>query len=224
MLRLGLTGVSQRSKAAVTVHAPRNGFAVARRRLPRPPAHRSPPARLRRGPPGIRTDVVAPDGRVYARKARRHCLCRSRHSNRLNAIVHPRVAESSSVNSRMAACGLVDAAFVRSRSSDRIRHPTRSWMEAWGLPVARLTVQLERLLARASRRCQARRRIAPSASTSRKNCVSLPTNRLFLLSQETRRQVDALAGKAPPHPAERTPFRRFFPYTIGIGNQKGQPP
>jgi dephospho-CoA kinase len=194
MLRLGLTGGIASGKSAVAAMLRDMGFAVldadslAHRLIePGQPAYDEV---LRE----FGQEVLAPDGRVDRAKLSAIVFSDRAKLDRLNAIVHPRVAEV--VFSQFEAwrrAGVRDAVFVEAALliESGIHKNLDGLVVAWCEPQQ----QLERLVARGLGEAEARRRIAAQLPVEEK--LRLATEKIDCSGslEETRRQVEALATK-----------------------------
>ena len=194
MLRLGLTGGIASGKSAVAAMLRELGFSVldadslAHKLIePGRPAYNEV---LREFGPSI----LAPDGRVDRAKLSAVVFNDHARLDRLNAIVHPRVAE---VVLRQfddwQRQGMRDAAFVEAALliESGIHKNLDGLVVAWCQPQQ----QLDRLLARGLSQTEARRRIDAQLPVEEK--LRLATEKIDCSGslEETRRQVEALAGK-----------------------------
>jgi len=194
MLRLGLTGGIASGKSAVAAMLREMGFAVLdadslAHRLIKPglPAYNDV---LQEFGPG----VVAPDGRVDRPKLSAIVFADRARLDRLNAIVHPRVAEVVFRQfEEWQRGGTRDAAFVEAALliESGIHEKLDGLVVAWCAPEQ----QLKRLLARGLSETEARRRIAAQLPVEEK--LRLATEKIDCSGsiEETRRQVEALATK-----------------------------
>jgi len=194
MLRLGLTGGIASGKSAVAAMLREMGFAVLdadslAHRLIEPglPAYNEV---LQEFGPG----VVAPDGRVDRPKLSAIVFADRARLDRLNAIVHPRVAEVVFRQfEEWQRGGTRDAAFVEAALliESGIHKKLDGLVVAWCAPEQ----QLERLLARGLSEAEARCRIAAQLPVKEK--LRLATEKIDCSGslEETRRQVEALATK-----------------------------
>ena len=194
MLRLGLTGGIASGKSAVAAMLREMGFAVLdadslAHRLIEPglPAYNEV---LQEFGPG----VVAPDGRVDRAKLSAIVFADRARLDRLNAIVHPRVAEVVFRQfEEWQRGGTRDAAFVEAALliESGIHKKLDGLVVAWCAPEQ----QLERLLARGLSEAEARRRITAQLPVEEK--LRLATEKIDCSGslEETRRQVEALATK-----------------------------
>jgi len=194
MLRLGLTGGIASGKSAVAAMLREMGFAVLdadslAHRLIKPglPAYNDV---LQEFGPG----VVAPDGRVDRPKLSAIVFADRARLDRLNAIVHPRVAEVVFRQfEEWQRGGTRDAAFVEAALliESGIHKKLDGLVVAWCAPEQ----QLKRLLARGLSETEARRRIAAQLPVEEK--LRLATEKIDCSGslEETRRQVEALATK-----------------------------
>ena len=194
MLRLGLTGGIASGKSAVAAMLREMGFAVLdadslAHRLIEPglPAYDEV---LQEFGPG----VVAPDGRVDRPKLSAIVFADRARLDRLNAIVHPRVAEVVFRQfEEWQRGGTRDAAFVEAALliESGIHKKLDGLVVAWCAPEQ----QLERLLVRGLSEAEARRRITAQLPVEEK--LRLATEKIDCSGsmEETRRQVEALATK-----------------------------
>jgi dephospho-CoA kinase len=202
MLRLGLTGGIASGKSAVAAMLREMGFAVldadslAHRLIePGQPAHAEV---LQEFGPG----VVAPDGRVDRTKLSAIVFADRARLDRLNAIVHPRVAEVVFRQfDEWQRGGTRDAAFVEAALliESSIHKKLDGLVVAWCEPQQ----QLERLVARGLSEAEARRRIAAQLPVEEK--LRLATEKIDCSGSldETRHQVEALAAKLRRSPTAR---------------------
>src|SRR5712692_1826233 len=194
MLRLGLTGGIASGKSAVAAMLRELGFSVldadslAHKLIePGQPAH----AEVLHE---FGDSVLASDGRVDRAKLSAIVFNDRSRLDRLNAIIHPRVAE---VVFRQFGdwqrAGTRDAAFVEAALliESGIHKNLDGLIVAWCEPQQ----QLERLLARGLSEAEARRRIAAQLTVEEK--LLLATERIDCSGslEETRRQVEVLATK-----------------------------
>src|ERR1700704_2204821 len=194
MLRLGLTGGIASGKSAVAAMLREMGFAVLdaaslAHRLTKPgqPAHDEILQQFG-------TAVLAPDGRVDRAKLSAIVFNDRAKLDRLNAIVHPRVAEVVFRQfDEWQRSGMRDAAFVEAALliESGIHKKLDGLVVAWCQPQQ----QLDRLLARGLSEAEARRRIAAQLPVQEK--LRLATEKIDCSGslEETRRQVEALATK-----------------------------
>src|SRR5256885_4040100 len=194
MLRLGLTGGIASGKSAVAAMLREMGFAVldadslAHRLIePGQPTYNEVLQEFGQA-------VRAPDGRVDRGKLSAIVFADRSRLDRLNAIVHPRVAEV--VFSQFEAwrrSGVRDAAFVEAALliESGIHKKLDGLVVAWCTPEQ----QLERLLARGLSETEALRRIAAQLPVEEK--LRLATEKIDCSGslEETRHQVEALATK-----------------------------
>ena len=194
MLRLGLTGGIASGKSAVAAMLRELGFAVldadslAHKLIePGQPAYDEVLHEFGQA-------VLAPDGRVNRAKLSTIVFNDRASLDRLNAIVHPRVAEvvfrqfEEWQRGGMRDAALVEAALLIESS---IHKKLDGLVVAWCEPQQ----QLERLVARGLSEPEARRRIAAQLTVEEK--LLLATERIDCSGslEETRRQVEALATK-----------------------------
>ncbi|SRR5712692_4073282 len=194
MLRLGLTGGIASGKSAVAAMLREMGFAVldadslAHRLIePGQPAYDEVLQEFGQA-------MVAPDGRVDRTKLSAIVFNDRAKLARLNAIVHPRVAEVVFRQfDEWQRGGTRDAAFVEAALliESGIHNKLDGLVVAWCAPQQ----QLERLIARGLSEPEARRRIAAQLTVEEK--LLLATEKIDCSGslEETRRQVEALAIK-----------------------------
>ena len=202
MLRLGLTGGIASGKSAVAAMLRELGFSVldadslAHKLIePGQPAYEEV---LREFGSAItdgqrRVDRAKLAALVFADRAK---------LDRLNAIVHPRVAEVVFQQfEQWARQGTRDAAFVEATLliESGIHKNLDGLVVAWCRPEQ----QLERLAARGLSEAEARRRIAAQMPVEEK--LRLATEKIDCSGalEQTRRQVEALAAKLRRTPATR---------------------
>jgi dephospho-CoA kinase len=205
MLRLGLTGGIASGKSAVAAMLREMGFAVLDADSL---AHKL----IEPGQPAydevlqeFGESVIAPGGRVDRAKLSAIVFNDRAKLDRLNAIVHPRVAEV--IFSQFEAwkrAGIRDAVFVEAALliESGIHEKLDGLIVAWCDP----DQQLERLIDRGLSEAEARRRIAAQLPVEEK--LRLATEKIDCTGslEATRRQVEALASKlrraqATPQPA-----------------------
>ena len=194
MLRLGLTGGIASGKSAVAAMLREMGFRVldadslAHKLIePGQPAHDE---ILHEFGPSI-TDA---SGRIDRAKLGAIVFSDRAKLDRLNAIVHPRVAEVVFRKfDEWERKGTRDAAFVEAALliESRIHEKLDGLVVAWCKPEQ----QLDRLLARGLSEAEARRRIAAQLPVEEK--LRLATEKIDCSGplEETRRQLEALAVK-----------------------------
>ena len=194
MLRLGLTGGIASGKSAVAAMLREMGFAVLDADSL---AHRL----IELGQPAYNEvlqefgqAVLAPDGRVDRAKLSAIVFADRARLDRLNAIVHPRVAEAVFRQfEEWQRGGTRDAAFVEAALliESGIHKKLDGLVVAWCKPEQ----QLERLVARGLSEAEARRRISAQLPVEEK--LRLATEKIDCSGslEETRRQVEALATK-----------------------------
>ena len=202
MLRLGLTGGIASGKSTVAAMLREMGFAVldadslAHRLIePGQPAYAEVLQEFGQA-------VVAPDGRVDRAKLSVIVFADRARLDRLNAIVHPRVAEVVFRQfEEWQRGGTRDAAFVEAALliESGIHKKLDGLVVAWCEPEQ----QLERLLARGLSETEARRRIAAQLPVEEKLRLATEKIDCFGSLEETRRQVEARAAKLRRSPAER---------------------
>lgn len=194
MLRLGLTGGIASGKSAVAAMLREMGFAVldadslAHKLIePGQPAYDEVLQEFGQA-------VIAPDGRVDRAKLSAIVFADRAKLDRLNAVVHPRVAEVIFRQfDQWQRGGMRDAAFVEAALliESGIHNKLDGLVVAWCEPEQ----QLERLVARGLSEAEARRRIAAQFPVKEK--LQLATENIDCSGslEETRRQVEALAAK-----------------------------
>jgi dephospho-CoA kinase len=194
MLRLGLTGGIASGKSAVAAMLREMGFAVldadslAHRLIePGQPAYGEVLNEF--GP-----SIAGTDGRVDRTKLAAVVFSDRAKLDRLNGIVHPRVADVILRQfEEWQRSGTRDAAFVEAALliESNIHKALDGLVVAW----CHAEQQLERLLARGLSEAEARRRIAAQMSVEEK--LRHATEKIDCSGslQQTRRQVEALAAK-----------------------------
>lgn len=194
MLRLGLTGGIASGKSAVSAMLRELGFAVldadslAHKLIePGQPAYEEV---LRE----FGTSITDPSGRIDRAKLSAIVFANRAKLDRLNAIVHPRVAEVIVSQFEVwRRSGVRDAVFVEAALliESGIHKQLDGLVVAWCNPEQ----QLERLLARGLGEAEARRRIAAQLPAEEK--LRHATEKIDCSGslEETRRQVEALATK-----------------------------
>ena len=194
MLRLGLTGGIASGKSAVAAMLREMGFSVldadslAHRLIePGQPAYAEVLQEFGHA-------VLAPDGRVDRAKLSAIVFADRARLNRLNAVVHPRVAEVVFRQfDEWQRGGTRDAAFVEAALliESGIHKKLDGLVVAWCEPEQ----QLKRLMARGLGEAEARRRITAQLPVDEK--LRLATEKIDCSGslEETRRQVGALAAK-----------------------------
>ena len=194
MLRLGLTGGIASGKSAVSAMLREMGFAVLDADSL---AHKL----IEPGQPAydevlqeFGQSITDPPGRIDRSKLAAIVFADRAKLDRLNAIVHPRVAEV--IFSQFEAwrrSGVRDAVFVEAALlvESGIHKQLDGLVVVWCKPEQ----QLERLLARGLSEEDARRRIAAQLPAEEK--LRLATEKIDCSGslEETRRQVEALAVK-----------------------------
>src|SRR5260221_13448730 len=200
MLRLGLTGGIASGKSAVAAMLREMGFAVldadslAHKLIdPARPAYDEVLKEFGKA-------VVAPGGRVDRAKLSAIVFNDRAKLDRLNAIVHPRVAEV--IFSQFEAwkrAGIRDAVFVEAALliESGIHKKLDGLVVAWCEPEQ----QLQRLLARGLSEVEARRRITAQLPVEEK--LLLATEKIDCSGslEQTRRQVEAFGAKLRRHQA-----------------------
>jgi dephospho-CoA kinase len=194
MLRLGLTGGIASGKSAVAAMLREKGFSVLDADSL---AHKL----IEPGQPAydevlqeFGNSVLAPDARVDRAKLSAIVFNDRSKLDRLNAIVHPRVAEFVFHQfEEWQRAGTRDAAFVEAALliESGIHKKLDGLVVAWCEPEQ----QFQRLLDRGLSESEARRRIAAQLPVEEK--LLLATDRIDCSGSldETRRQVEALAAK-----------------------------
>ena len=194
MLRLGLTGDIASGKSAVAAMLREMGFAVldadglAHKLIePGQPAYDEVVKEFG-------SSIVDASGRVDRTKLGAIVFADQAKLDRLNAIVHPRVAEV--VFSQFEAwrrSGVPDAAFVEAALliESGIHKKLDGLVVAWCTPEQ----QLERLLARGLSETEALRRMAAQLPVEEKLRLASEKIDCSGTREETRRQVEALATK-----------------------------
>jgi dephospho-CoA kinase len=193
MLRLGLTGGIASGKSAVAAMLREMGFSVldadslAHRLIE--PGNSAYDEVLKE----FGHAVLAPGGRVDRAKLSAVVFNDRARLNRLNAILHPRVAEIVFRQFAEWERATRDAAFVEAALliESGIHKKLDGLVVAWCEPEQ----QLERLVARGLSEAEARRRIAAQLPVAEK--LRLATERIDCSGslEQTRLQVQALAGK-----------------------------
>lgn len=194
MLRLGLTGGIASGKSAVAAMLRDMGFAVLdadalAHKLIEPGQAAYAEVIQEFGP-----SITEPSGRVDRSKLGAIVFADRAMLDRLNAIVHPRVAEVILSQFEVwRRAGVRDAVFVEAALliESGIHKKLDGLVVAWCTPEQ----QVERLLARGLSDAEARRRIAAQLPVEEK--LRLATEKIDCTGslEETRRQVEALAGK-----------------------------
>ena len=205
MLRLGLTGGIASGKSAVAAMLRELGFSVldadslAHKLIePGQPAFDEV---LREFGPSIADD----SSRIDRAKLGAIVFADRAKLDRLNAIVHPRIAEAISTQfEEWQRGGVRDAAFVEAALliESGIHNKLDGLVVAWCKPEQ----QLERLLARGLSETEARSRIAAQMPAEEK--LRLANEKIDCSGslEETRRQVEALAAKLRrPQPHKSSP-------------------
>jgi dephospho-CoA kinase len=194
MLRLGLTGGIASGKSAVAAMLREMGFAVldadslAHKLIePGQPAYEEVLHEF--GP-----SIIATGGRVDRAKLGAIVFNDRAKLDRLNAIVHPRVAEVIFSQFEVwRRAGVRDAVFVEAALlvESGIHKNLDGLVVAWCTPEQ----QVERLVTRGLSEAEARRRIAAQLPVEEK--LGLATEKIDCTGSldETRRQVEALASK-----------------------------
>jgi dephospho-CoA kinase len=194
MIRLGLTGGIASGKSAVAAMLRELGFAVLDADSL---AHKL----IEPGQPAydevlqeFGQSVLAPDGRVDRAKLSAIVFNDRAKLDRLNAIVHPRVAEVIFSQFEVwRRAGVRDAVFVEAALliESGIHKNLDGLVVAWCHPEQ----QLERLVTRGLSEAEARRRMAAQLPVGEK--LRLATEKIDCSGslEETRRQVEAFASK-----------------------------
>jgi dephospho-CoA kinase len=194
MLRLGLTGGIASGKSAVAAMLRDMGFAVLdadslAHKLVEPGQPAYDEVLQEFGPA-----VTAPDGRIDRAKLSAIVFHDRAKLDRLNAIVHPRVAEVVFRQfEEWERQGTRDAAFVEAALlvESGIHKNLDGLIVAWCEPEQ----QLQRLLARGLNEAEARRRIAAQLPVEEKLRYATEKINCSGSLEETRHQVQALAAK-----------------------------
>ena len=194
MLRLGLTGGIASGKSAVAAMLREMGFAVLDADAL---AHK-----LIEPGQAAHAEVIQEFGPSIADTS--GCIDRAKFGamvfadlaklDRLNAIVHPRVAEVILSQFEVwRRSGVRDAVFVEAALlvESGIHKKLDGLVVVWCRPEQ----QLERLLARGFSESEARRRIAAQLPVEEKLRLATEKIDCSMSLEETRRQVEALAGK-----------------------------
>src|SRR5713101_2415189 len=194
MLRLGISGGIASGKSAVAAMLREMGFAVldadslAHRLIePGQPAYNEVLQEFGQA-------VLAPDGRVDRAKLSAIVFADRARLDRLNAIVHPRVAEAVFRQfEEWQRGGTRDAAFVEAALiiEAGIHKKLDGLVVAWCKPAQ----QLERLRARGLSEEEARRRIAMQLPVGEKLRYASEKIDCSGSLEQTRHQVEALAAK-----------------------------
>jgi dephospho-CoA kinase len=194
MLRLGLTGGIASGKSAVAAMLRDMGFAVLdadalAHKLIEPGQAAYAEVIQEFGP-----SITDPSGRIDRSKLGAIVFADRAMLDRLNAIVHPRVAEVILSQFEVwRRAGVRDAVFVEAALliESGIHKKLDGLVVVWCTPEQ----QVERLLARGLSDAEARRRIAAQLPVEEK--LRLATEKIDCTGsiEETRRQVEALAGK-----------------------------
>ena len=194
MLRLGLTGGIASGKSAVAAMLREMGFAVLdadslAHKLIEPGQPAFAEVLQEFGQP-----VLSADGRVDRSKLATIVFNDRARLDRLNAIVHPRVAEVILSQFEVwRRAGVRDAVFVEAALliESGIHKNLDGLVVAWCTPEQ----QLDRLVTRGLSESEARRRIAAQLPVEEK--LLLATEKIDCSGSldETRRQVEALAAK-----------------------------
>ncbi len=202
MLRLGLTGGIASGKSAVAAMLREMGFAVLdadslAHKLIEPGQPAFAEVLQEFGQP-----VLSADGRVDRSKLATIVFNDRARLDRLNAIVHPRVAEVILSQFEIwRRSGVRDAVFVEAALliESGIHKNLDGLVVAWCTPEQ----QLDRLVTRGLSESEARRRIAAQLPVEEK--LLLATEKIDCSGslEETRRQVEALAAKLRRNHAAR---------------------
>jgi dephospho-CoA kinase len=194
MLRLGLTGGIASGKSAVAAMLRDMGFAVldadslAHKLIePGQPAYDEVVHEFGQA-------VLAEDGRVDRAKLSTVVFADRAKLDRLNAIIHPRVAEVIFSQFEVwRRAGVRDAVFVEAALliESGIHKQLDGLVVAWCHPEQ----QLQRLLARGLSEAEARRRIGAQLPVEEKLRIATEKMDCSGSLEETRRQVEALAAK-----------------------------
>jgi dephospho-CoA kinase len=202
MLRLGLTGGIASGKSAVAAMLREIGFAVLdadslAHKLIEPGQPACDEVLKEFGP-----SITDPSGRIDRTKLGAIVFADRRKLDRLNAIVHPLVAEVIFGQFEVWRRGGVrDAVFVEAALlvESGIDKKLDGLVVVWCTPEQ----QLERLLARGLSETEARRRIAAQLPIEEKLRLAAEKIDCSGSLEQTRRQVEALAGKLRrAHPSQ----------------------
>jgi dephospho-CoA kinase len=202
MLRLGLTGGIASGKSAVAAMLREIGFAVLdadslAHKLIEPGQPACDEVLKEFGP-----SITDPSGRIDRTKLGAIVFADRRKLDRLNAIVHPLVAEVIFGQFEVWRRGGVrDAVFVEAALlvESGIHKKLDGLVVVWCTPEQ----QLERLLARGLSETEARRRIAAQLPIEEKLRLAAEKIDCSGSLEQTRRQVEALAGKLRrAHPSQ----------------------
>ena len=194
MLRLGLTGGIASGKSAVAAMLREMGFAVLdadslAHKLIEPGQSAYAEVLQEFGQP-----VLSADGRVHRSKLATIVFNDRARLDRLNAIVHPRVAEVILSQFEIwRRAGVRDAVFVEAALliESGIHKNLDGLVVAWCTPEQ----QLDRLVTRGLSEPEARRRIAAQLPVEEKLLLATEKIDCSRSLDETRRQVEALAAK-----------------------------
>ncbi|MGB4785541.1 MAG: dephospho-CoA kinase [Candidatus Acidiferrum sp.] len=194
MLRLGLTGGIASGKSAVAAMLREMGFAVLdadalAHKLIEPGQAAYEEVLQEFGP-----SIADTSGRIDRAKLGTMVFADLAKLDRLNAIVHPRVAEVILSQFEVwRRSGVRDAVFVEAALlvESGIHKKLDGLVVVWCRPEQ----QLERLLARGLSQTEARRRIDAQRPVAQKRRHATEKIDCSGSLEETRRQVDALAGK-----------------------------
>jgi len=194
MLRLGLTGGIASGKSAVAAMLREMGFAVLdadalAHKLIEPGQAAYAEVIQEFGP-----SIADTSGRIDRAKLAAMVFADLAKLDRLNAIVHPRVAEVILSQFEVwRRSGVRDAVFVEAALlvESGIHKKLDGLVVVWCSPEQ----QLERLLARGFSESEARRRIAAQLPVEEKLRLATEKIDCSMSLEETRRQVEALAGK-----------------------------
>jgi len=194
MLRLGLTGGIASGKSAVAAILREMGFAVLdadalAHKLIEPGQAAYAEVIQEFGP-----SIADTSGRIDRAKLAAMVFADLAKLDRLNAIVHPRVAEVILSQFEVwRRSGVRDAVFVEAALlvESGIHKKLDGLVVVWCRPEQ----QLERLLARGFSESEARRRIAAQLPVEEKLRLATEKIDCSMSLEETRRQVEALAGK-----------------------------
>jgi dephospho-CoA kinase len=202
MLRLGLTGGIASGKSAVAAMLREIGFAVLdadslAHKLIEPGQPACDEVLKEFGP-----SITDPSGRIDRTKLGAIVFADRRKLDRLNAIVHPLVAEVIFGQFEVWRRGGVrDAVFVEAALlvESGIHKKLDGLVVVWCTPEQ----QLERLLARGLNETEARRRIAAQLPIEEKLRLAAEKIDCSGSLEQTRRQVEVLAGKLRrAHPSQ----------------------
>jgi dephospho-CoA kinase len=201
MLRLGLTGGIASGKSAVAAMLRELGFAVLDadalgHKLIEPGQAAYAEVIQEFGP-----SITDSSGRIDRSKLGAVVFADRAKLDRLNAIVHPRVAEVILSQFEVwRRAGVRDAVFVEAALlvESGIHKKLDGLVVVWCTPEQ----QLERLIARGLSEAEARRRISAQLPVEEKLRLATEKIDCSVSLEETRRQIEALAGKLRAQPSQ----------------------